>query len=161
MTRDSVQLERGGEVSDVGETPLASRGRAHYGWLGVAAFGALVLVAFRLFITPSTSGHGTATQLGLPPCPSMEWFGIPCPGCGVTTSVALAAHGELWKSFVNQPFGFAIAIGAAAFALWALWAQVAGRDLARDAQVVLRPRYAIAVVAIMLAAWVYKLATGF
>ena len=91
----------------------------------------------------------------------MEWFGIPCPGCGVTTSVALAAHGELWKSFVNQPFGCALAMGAAAFALWAAWAHVAGRDLARDARVVMRPALAIAFVAIVIGAWVYKLVAGF
>lgn len=73
---------------------------------------------------PDPRGFGTHEQLGLAPCRAMDWFGVPCPGCGVTTSVAHAAHGDLVASFVTQPFGLlvaaAIPLGAAAMCATAL-----------------------------------------
>lgn len=53
-------------------------------WLGT--------YAFALYLTPSTEGHGTHRQLGLPPCPSTLAFDRPCPGCGLTTSFTAMAH---------------------------------------------------------------------
>jgi hypothetical protein len=137
------------------------RGAGHYAWLAAAAGIAISLAALGLFVAPSPSGHGTHTQLGLPPCWTMELFGIPCPGCGVTTSVVLAAHGELARSFVNQPFGCALALCMASFVAWAVWAQLSGRDLASDMRRLPRKRLLLAALAICAVAWIDKLATGF
>jgi uncharacterized protein DUF2752 len=137
------------------------RGPTHYALLALAASGVVLLLVLRLFVTPSPSGHGTHEQLGLPPCYPMARWGIPCPGCGVTTSLALAAHGELRKAFFNQPAGFALAVCMVAFALWAVWAQVRGRDLARDAKCVTTKPFLIAAAAVLAAAWIDKLVFGF
>jgi len=39
--------------------------------------------------------HGTHRQLGLPSCHILSTLGIPCPSCGMTTSISLLAHGDL------------------------------------------------------------------
>jgi len=41
---------------------------------------------------PHTSG--THQQLGLPSCVVRSTLGVPCPSCGMTTSVSLLAHGD-------------------------------------------------------------------
>lgn len=58
-----------------------------------------------LFLTPSPNGHGTHTQLGLPPCPSVLLFGRPCPGCGMTTSFTYLAHGQIREAFRVHALG--------------------------------------------------------
>lgn len=91
------------------------------------ALAALALLAFGL--EPDPSGHGTHTQLGLPPCLTMAAFGLPCPGCGVTTAASWAAHGEFVQALRTQPFGAFAALALAAFPLWALVGALRGRDL--------------------------------
>lgn len=67
------------------------------GWLSMTAVG--------LYLHPSSNGHGTHTQLGLPPCGSVFLFHRPCPGCGLTTSVTATLHGQLGLAFKANPFG--------------------------------------------------------
>ena len=97
--------------------------------LGLAFGGLAMLIAVGVLTTPAEAGHGTHEQLGLPPCDWIANWGIPCPGCGVTTSVSLFAHGRPWASFVNQPFGFLLALGAAVLPLIAGVGHVRGLDL--------------------------------
>ena len=66
-------------------------------WLTITGFGA--------FLHPSTTGHGTHEQLGLPPCPSVLLFSRPCPGCGLTTSWTAFIHGDLAAAFHAHPLG--------------------------------------------------------
>ena len=75
-----------------------------------AAVAAVLLgaLAAGLAMTPSPTGTGTHTVLGLPPCGMLVYTGRPCPTCGVTTSFALAAHGRFGEALVNQPFGLAV-----------------------------------------------------
>lgn len=63
-----------------------------------------------LMLKPASSGMGTHTQLGLPPCGFLSVTGIPCPSCGLTTSVAWIGHGEFIRSLVTQPFGLVLVI---------------------------------------------------
>jgi Protein of unknown function (DUF2752) len=118
----------------------------------------LLLVAFALWVEPDPRGFGTHEKLGMPPCAAMQLWGVPCPGCGVTTSFALAAHGHLVASFVNQPLGCAIALAVPLVFGWA-WVQHArGRDLWNEQR---RPRnvaWAIGIVLFAAAAWIYKIA---
>jgi len=65
----------------------------------------LVVTAASLWLTPNPSGHGTHTELGLPPCPSVALFGLLCPGCGLTTSFAALTHGQIGLAFEAHPFG--------------------------------------------------------
>ncbi|BBO22910.1 MAG: DUF2752 domain-containing protein [Armatimonadetes bacterium] len=66
-------------------------------WLGVT------IVA--LFLSPDPRGHGTHTQLGLPPCATAAVTGRPCPGCGLTTSFASTVRGNLAGAWRSNPFG--------------------------------------------------------
>lgn len=66
-------------------------------WLGV--------VAFAIYLSPSSDGHGTHQQLGLPPCPSVLMFDRPCPGCGLTTSWTALIHGDFARAFQAHPLG--------------------------------------------------------
>jgi hypothetical protein len=65
-------------------------------------------------LEPNSSGLGTHQQLGLPPCSMQLLFGIRCPGCGMTTSWAYFARGELRASAEANLAGFLLAI----YVLW-------------------------------------------
>lgn len=108
------------------------------------------------WMEPSPTGTGTHTQIGLAPCGMLIATGHPCPTCGVTTSFALAAHGRLGESLVNQPFGllvFLMTVGGLAVTVVTL---VTGRSWGPS----LTPGRLIgAVLALLLAAsaaWAYK-----
>ena len=141
--------------------PLAvpvRRTAEHYVILGLVTLAFLLELVFALYVEPDPRGYGTHQKLGLPPCLPMELWHVPCPGCGVTTSVALASHGRLLASFLNQPLGFvlACALPLAFAAAWIL--HLRGRDL----RVLLRrvPTWAVASygIAIVVLSWGYKLA---
>lgn len=129
----------------------------HWIVLGVALGGLGALVVLGVFVDPDPRGFGTHEKLGLPACKPMVWWNIPCPGCGVTTSLALVAHGHPWASFVNQPFGFAFALVLVAFATWAVVQAVKGRDLSRAVHELRVGKLALWLALLMAASWVYKL----
>ena len=106
----------------------APRTRGHWILLGATVAGVLGLVAARWVLTPDASGVGTHRQLGFPPCLPMELWNVPCPGCGVTTSVTHMSRGELFLALRNQPFGVAVWGAAVAFALWCWSLALRGKD---------------------------------
>jgi hypothetical protein len=57
------------------------------------------------FLTASSKGDGTHTQIGLPACRSMVVDGVPCPSCGLTTSITSAVHGNFGASLRANVFG--------------------------------------------------------
>jgi len=61
-------------------------------------------------LQPSPTGMGTHTQLGLEPCLFARQTGLPCPSCGMTTSFAWFARGNILASFYIQPMGAVLAI---------------------------------------------------
>ncbi len=88
---------------------------------GLAITGTILLLAF--FLTPDPSGHGTHTQLGLPPCGFLTMTGYPCPGCGLTTSFAHLIRGEVGNAARANVFGvglFAATVLMAAVSAWGL-----------------------------------------
>lgn len=82
-------------------------------WLGITAAA--------LWLRPDPSGHGTHTQLGLPPCPSVLVMGRPCPGCGLTTSWTNVLHGNFAAAWSANPFGPFLYAGFSFSALLCLW----------------------------------------
>ena len=82
-------------------------------WLGMT--GAAV------WMHPDPSGHGTHTQLGLPPCPSVLLFDRPCPGCGLTTSITAFVHGDLASAFHAHFLGPFLYLGITAWALLGMY----------------------------------------
>ena len=75
---------------------------------------ACVTLGLALWLEPSASGVGTHTQLGLPPCGLYAWTGLPCPGCGLTTSFAHLARLELLPALDANPVGLPLFLGTAA-----------------------------------------------
>jgi hypothetical protein len=80
----------------------------------------LAITAVAVVLHPDSSGHGTHTQLGLPPCPSVLLFSRPCPGCGLTTSFTALLHGDLALAFRAHAFGPLLYLGTT------LWAALCG-----------------------------------
>ena len=116
------------------------------------------LVAIGLLLDPDPRGYGTHEALGFSPCLPMELWNLPCPGCGVTTSVNHAVEGHLLESFRVQPFGFLLFAVAVVFVVTVFGAHFLGRDLG---PVFRRTRWKPWVVTTALAmflAWGYKIA---
>jgi hypothetical protein len=68
-------------------------------------------------LKPNPTGLGTHTALGMAPCGFQQWTGIPCPTCGMTTSWAWFARGNLAASLWVQPMGTVLAV-MAVFGFW-------------------------------------------
>jgi hypothetical protein len=87
-------------------------------------------------VLPALPGHP-----GLP-CPLRTLTGVPCPFCGMTTSVEATVHGHLGHAFAANPAGIAVV----ALSVWLL----ARRPAAL--------RYSLPVVyAAMAAMWLFEL----
>jgi hypothetical protein len=65
----------------------------------------VIVTAIGAYLTPSSQGHGTHQQLGLPPCPSVFMFGRLCPGCGMTTAFSATIKGDFATAWNANPFG--------------------------------------------------------
>jgi uncharacterized membrane protein len=129
--------------------------RAKYITLGLVASAGLITARL---LQPSPRGVGTHEQLGLPPCVFLHLTGIPCPGCGLTTSFAHAARLQFYESAITQPFGlvvFIIAVLSVPLSMhfirrripWSKFNLLRGRNL------VLR-----LTIALFILSWLYKIA---
>ena len=85
------------------------------------------VVGIAMFLTPSPSGNGTHTQLGLPPCPSVLLYNKLCPGCGLTTSFVALVHGEVRAAFAAHAMGPAVFLLFTGGAFAALYGWIGGR----------------------------------
>lgn len=65
----------------------------------------MAVVVTAALLTPDPHGHGTHTQLGLPPCGFLVFTGYPCPGCGLTTAFAHMVRFQVGGAFLANPFG--------------------------------------------------------
>jgi hypothetical protein len=68
-------------------------------------------------------------QLGLPPCRFAQITGKPCPSCGMTTSFALLAHGDLANSLRANAVGTLLALFCVLVVPWNLLSAYRGRYL--------------------------------
>ncbi len=68
-----------------------------------------LLIAVAVTVAANLLGHGV--------CPSREFLGLPCPGCGMTRSILLILQGRFYESWLLQPFGYAWLTLAAVFAV--------------------------------------------
>jgi hypothetical protein len=67
--------------------------------------GPLAVLITAAMLTPDPAGHGTHTQLGLPPCGFLVFTGYPCPGCGLTTSFSHMIRLQIFGAAQANPFG--------------------------------------------------------
>ena len=118
----------------------------------------LAVLAVAATLTPRKAGHGTHEQFGLPPCEFLQRTGYPCPSCGLTTSFAAMAHGQIGEAFRAQPFGVLLSSAVAVLAAAGLGEMLTGRGLIEY----LRPGpwWAVLAIAGLLAGWIFKLAAG-
>jgi hypothetical protein len=103
---------------------ISPRARFWAALAGVGLLGTLVLAAQ---LQPDPRGWGTHEQLGLPPCTLLLVAGMRCPACGMTTSWAYAARGQLDDALRTHAGGTLLAIAALLTAVFALAAAALGR----------------------------------
>ena len=106
-------------------------------------------------LTPDPSGHGTHLQLGMAPCGFLAASGLPCATCGMTTSFAHAANGDLLGAAAVQPAGALLALLCAVAAIVGGYAAVTGLAVTRLLGPLVRGRVVLAAIAVLLAAWGY------
>lgn len=119
---------------------------------------AIALLLIARLLRPSAEGVGTHQQLGLPPCAFLHFTGLPCPSCGLTTSVSHAAHFHFYESLFTQPFGFVIFILVSLsvpLSIYAIYRRIPWSKLAsfrgRKAALYL-------MIVVFLLSWLYKIA---
>jgi Protein of unknown function (DUF2752) len=108
-------------------------------------------------LKPSASGLGTHTALGLAPCGFQQVTGIPCPMCGMTTSWAWFARGNLPASLWIQPMGTILAL-LTAVVFWAgLYVAVTGRAVHHLLNYVPSGYIFWSLLALAVLAWLWKI----
>lgn len=141
--------------------PVVSRRESRTGHrlLGAAvAAAALGLWAVLAWAAPQQAGHGTHRQLGMQSCGLLARTGYPCPGCGMTTSLAAMAHGRVRRAFQAQPFGVVAFLALATFAVVGCLEACTGRALVSRLRP--RPLWVWLVLAGLLVGWAMKLSAG-
>lgn len=124
------------------------------GVIGLIALSVLIVAAL---LQPAADGFGTHTSMGMKPCSLLERTGVPCPTCGMTTSFAHAADGNLLDAFLTQPAGALLALITAITVLVCTYIIITGANLSIWLQPLLRPRLIIALIGFALIAWIYKI----
>jgi hypothetical protein len=110
-------------------------------------------------LTPNPVGHGTHTQLGLPPCGFFVVTGYPCPGCGLTTSFAYMAHFDPVGAAFANPFGVMLFLVSFATAIVALLGMVRGWPVIRTLDALKADRWAMLLAGTSLLVWTVKVVT--
>ena len=163
-SRDLGPLDSGvREPLLVGDDPAEPRsygGRHAEHWviLGVALLSLVGLVLLGMVLEPDPRGFGTHEKLGMRPCMPLELWNVPCPGCGVTTSVTHAVRGDLLGSLRVQPFGIVVVLVVLVLSGWALSIHLRGRDLWDELSEIRWARWMSVLGVLMGAAWIYKTA---
>ncbi len=147
-TVPAIYYRRGGHVR------LSKAGRFFAGAIAAACLGLLV-TAFQL--TPSRGGFGTHRQLGLSECGFLLRTGLPCPACGMTTSFAWFAHGNVPASFYVQPMGFLLAV-ACGMTFWtSAYVATTGRPVHKLLSLVPERYYLIPILVMAVFGWAWKI----
>lgn len=135
----------------------ARRSLEHWALLGGTLLAATAVIVLGTWIQPDPRGYGTHEQLGMDPCRFLAWTRIPCPGCGVTTSVALTARGEFAAAFWNQPFGVIAAVLAPLAAIVSVVQHARGRDLGATLRAVRPGWWGLALALAAAGSWIWKI----
>ncbi|MCC5822692.1 MAG: DUF2752 domain-containing protein [Phycisphaerales bacterium] len=137
-------------------TPL----RAHPGermLAGAIALGSLTVLTIAAWLNPSERGHGTHTQIGLPPCSWAIWFDKPCLTCGMTTAFSYSGEGRWITAFLTQPAGAILSLMTATAFWLAAHVALTGSRLSPMTAWLIRPRTVAILIGGLLLAWVYKI----
>ena len=159
MTTDAAPVP-----ADVGYTVIYARraAAAPVSWAGrglaaAVAAGCLAVLVIAARLQPSPDGFGTHRAMGLAECGFLARTGLPCPACGMTTSFAWFARGNLAASAYVQPMGTALA-AIAAMTVWvAGYVAVTGRPVHRLLAVVPDRWWLVPLLTLAVAAWAWKM----
>jgi hypothetical protein len=124
--------------------------------LGLAA-GCLAGLLAAAWLPPNPAGYGSHTGLGLQSCQFLDRTGVPCPGCGMTTSFTWFVRGNFAASVYVQPMGAALALLACACVWVGFYIALTGRPAHRLLQVLPGRYYYGPLLALALAAWAWKI----
>ncbi len=134
--------------------PLSTTTRVNLAFVGI---GLLVVWAIARGLEPSPSGLGTHQQMGLPPCTFRLVFNMRCPSCGMTTSWAHLARGNLWAALRANSGGAVLGLLSmvvAPWSCWTAWRGHAGRTWPSDWFLLI---VALAVGGVTVADWLSKI----
>lgn len=139
------------------ERVLSTQSRFLAALLGCGLAAAL-LVASQL--RPDPRGRGTHEQLGLPPCTLWAISGLRCPACGMTTSWALATHGQLAAAMQAHAVGTLLAGVAVVTAVVSLAIAAVGRPLRWPITDNLAAAVGVTFVAMLIVEWIVRIKRG-
>ena len=94
---------------------------------GVAAAGLMAMIAIAALLEPNPQGIGTHQGLGFPPCLWVEWLGMRCPSCGMTTSWAWMVRGQPTIAMQTNPAGALLFAQALISIPILIWLTIRGR----------------------------------
>lgn len=120
-----------------------------------SALGGIFLLSYLLI--PDARGYGTHEHLYLPPCYFKFFLHIPCPACGLTTSFAYLAKGNLlaaWHTHWMSPFLFVLFLLLFVYSIVCLFRGKTFWDLFEYKWM---PAFSSFVILSMLLCWVLKL----
>lgn len=140
------------------QKPLCATGRQRV-LASLIAVGLLSGLVLASTLTPSHSGFGTHTQLGLPACGWLISTGYPCPTCGFTTAFAFAAQGEFGAAWRAQPAALLAAVLAASGFWLAVHVAVFGSRVGTLVAKLLTPWVLVPALVVFLAGWGWKMWT--
>jgi hypothetical protein len=127
--------------------------------LVLVALGMMMGFGLALWLNPYPNGRehpntmGTHTQFGLPPCSFQKYMGVPCPSCGMTTSISLFAHGDILNSLYANCAGTLLAAFCLLFIPWAFVSAVRGRPWGILSMEDVLMRFIVCLVGVMLIRW--------
>lgn len=122
------------------------------------AAGAMTVLLFAASATPDASGVGTHhSSLHMPPCQFLERTGVPCVSCGMTTSFAWFARGNVLASLYVQPMGFVLACITAITFWTSLYVAMTGRPVYRVMQMLPTRYWLIPLLSWAVLGWGWKI----
>lgn len=114
-------------------------------------FGAAIL------LDPDPRGFGTHQQFGLPPCTFRLLFGVPCPGCGMTTCFSHFVRGQFAGAVRANVAGTVLAMVCALLIPWSVWSAVRSRLWMVDEPVTVVSVLMLTVGGLTVVVWIARL----
>ena len=121
------------------------------------ALGALSVLVVGLLLTPAPQGVGTHKSMGFQRCEFLARTRLPCPSCGMTTSVSHFSRGQWLASLYVQPGGFLFALACGAVFWAGLYEFITGSPLHRLSSQVPGIYSVPAILGFFILAWGWKI----
>ena len=126
---------------------------------GVLAAPCAAVLGVAAWLTPSAEGLGTHTDLKMRQCAWITMWDLPCPTCGMTTSFAHAANGNLWMAAKAQPMGALLALMTAITLILALHVVFTGSSVLKAFGSLWTAKIGWLTGGLAFIAWIFKIAS--